>query len=48
VGDIDLSPPSSAQIKDKWSYTTTPSIHFHGEDTDDLHCTNHNTFNEKI
>jgi hypothetical protein len=27
---IDHSPPSGTQVKNEWSYTSTPSIYFHG------------------
>jgi hypothetical protein len=28
--EADHSPPSSAEVKDAWSYTTTPPICLHG------------------
>jgi hypothetical protein len=28
--DADHSPPSSAKVKNKWSYTSSPSICLHG------------------
>jgi hypothetical protein len=29
-GEIDHSPPSSAEVKNAWSYTSTPSFRLHG------------------
>jgi hypothetical protein len=29
-GEADHSPPSSAEVKDAWSYTSTPPIPLHG------------------
>jgi hypothetical protein len=29
-GDVDHSPPPSAEIKNEWSYTSTPHIRLHG------------------
>jgi hypothetical protein len=29
--EADHSPPSSAEVKNVWSYTSTPPIHLHGE-----------------
>jgi hypothetical protein len=29
-GKADRSPPSSAEVKNAWSYTSTPSIRLHG------------------
>ena len=31
---INNSPPSSAEVKNEWSYTSTPSICLHGMDND--------------
>jgi hypothetical protein len=31
VREADHSPPSSAEVKNAWSYTSTPPIRFHGE-----------------
>jgi len=28
--ETDNSPPSSAEVKNEWSYTATPSIRLHG------------------
>jgi hypothetical protein len=28
--EADHSPPSSAEVKNAWSYTSTPPIHLHG------------------
>jgi hypothetical protein len=28
--EVDHSPPSSAEVKNAWSYTSTPSIYLHG------------------
>jgi hypothetical protein len=28
--EADHSPPSSAEIKNEWSYTSTPPLHLHG------------------
>jgi len=28
--EVDHSPPSSAEFKNEWSYTSTPPIHLHG------------------
>jgi hypothetical protein len=28
--EVDLSPPSSAEVKNAWSYTSTPPIRLHG------------------
>jgi hypothetical protein len=28
--EADQSPPSSAEVKNAWSYTSTPSIRLHG------------------
>jgi hypothetical protein len=28
--EADNSPQSSAEVKNEWSYTSTPSIRFHG------------------
>ena len=30
--DIDYSPPSSAEVKSSWSYTSTSPVYFHGVD----------------
>jgi hypothetical protein len=30
--DVDPSPPRSAEVKDEWSYTSTPPICLHGAD----------------
>jgi hypothetical protein len=30
VSDADHSPPSSAEVKKAWSYTSTPPIRLHG------------------
>jgi hypothetical protein len=30
VREANLSPPSSAEDKNEWSYTSTPPIHVHG------------------
>jgi hypothetical protein len=29
-GEADISPPSSAEIKNAWSYTSTPPIRLNG------------------
>jgi len=29
-GDADYSPPSIAEVKNAWSYTSSPSIRLHG------------------
>jgi len=29
--DVDHLPPTRAEIKKEWSYTSTPSIHLHGQ-----------------
>jgi len=29
-GEADRSPPSSAEVKNAWSYTSTPLVSFHG------------------
>jgi hypothetical protein len=34
--DVDQSPPSSAEVKDEWSYTSTPLICLHGMDRDNF------------
>jgi hypothetical protein len=28
--EADHSPPSSAEVKNTWSYTSTPPVHLHG------------------
>jgi hypothetical protein len=28
--EADHSPPSSAKVKNVWSYTSTPPVHLHG------------------
>jgi hypothetical protein len=28
--EADHSPPSSAKVKNAWSYTSTPPVHLHG------------------
>jgi hypothetical protein len=28
--EADHSPPSSAEVKNAWSYTSTPPVHLHG------------------
>jgi hypothetical protein len=28
--EADRSPPSNAEVKNAWSYTSTPPIHLHG------------------
>ena len=30
--EVDHSPPSSAEVKNGWSYNSTPHIHLHGLD----------------
>ena len=32
--EVNCSPPSSAKIKNEWSYTSTPSLCLHGMDRD--------------
>jgi len=34
--DVDNTPPSSAEIKNEWSYTSTPLICHHGADGDNF------------
>jgi len=29
-GAADYTPPSSAEVKNSWSYTSTPPVHLHG------------------
>ena len=38
--EVDLQPPSSTKVMNKWSYTSASSICFHGVDRDNLklHC----------
>jgi len=28
--EVDHSPPSSAEVKNVWNYTSTPPVHLHG------------------
>jgi hypothetical protein len=30
LGEADHSPPSSAEVKNAWSYTSTPPVRLHG------------------
>jgi len=34
--DVDHSPPSGAEAKNEWSYTSTPRICHHGMDRDNF------------
>ena len=34
--DVDNSSPSSAEVKNEWSYTTTPPIWFHDVDKENI------------
>jgi hypothetical protein len=34
--EVDSSSPSSAEVKNEWSYTSTPHIRLHGMDRKDL------------
>ena len=34
--EVDLSPPSSVEIKNEWSHTSTPLVYLHGVDRDNL------------
>jgi hypothetical protein len=32
VRDTEHLPPPNAEVKNEWSYTSTPLVHFHGMD----------------
>ena len=34
--EVDRSPPSSAEVKNEWSCTSTPSVRLHGVDSDNF------------
>jgi hypothetical protein len=37
--EVNNSPPSSAKVKNEWSYTPPPSVCLHGMDRDRIHVT---------
>ena len=46
-GQTRHSPPSSGEVKNEWSHTSTPLAHFHGVSTDDL-TSNTDTAHNKL
>jgi hypothetical protein len=46
--EFDHSPPSSAEVKNEWSYASTPPVRLRGVERDNFSCTFHFTVKEHL